>query len=86
MSRKWHVRDLRLRSILAAFSLVIAGSLGLAVTGVTPATAGVQGSSSYTPAPRGELDCNGFSPVQSPIRGNLCADIRGFLGISNSNT
>jgi hypothetical protein len=86
MSKRWQVRDFRLRTILVTLTLVVAGSLGVALTGITPAAAGARASSSFTPAARGELDCNGFSPVQAPIRANWCADIRGFLGISNSNT
>jgi hypothetical protein len=35
---------------------------------------------------RGEFDCNGFSPVETPARGELCTDIRGILGVDNANT
>jgi hypothetical protein len=35
---------------------------------------------------RGEFDCNGFSPVETPARGSLCADVRGILGVDNANT
>src|ERR1700683_4542589 len=35
---------------------------------------------------RGEFDCNGFSPVETPARGALCADVRGILGVDNDNT
>lgn len=34
----------------------------------------------------GELDCNGMSPIQKPLKaGMLCTDIRGFAGVNNSN-
>jgi hypothetical protein len=35
---------------------------------------------------RGEFDCNGVSPVETPARGALCADVRGILGVDNANT
>jgi hypothetical protein len=35
---------------------------------------------------RGEFDCNGNSPVETPARPELCTDIRGFLGVDNENT
>ena len=35
---------------------------------------------------RGEFDCNGFSPVETPARGSLCTDVRGILGVDNANT
>ncbi|MGH2856543.1 MAG: hypothetical protein ACRDMJ_03565, partial [Solirubrobacteraceae bacterium] len=35
----------------------------------------------------GELDCNGQSPVQSPLRGTMnCTDVRGFNNEWNQNT
>jgi hypothetical protein len=37
-------------------------------------------------AARGELDCNGFSPVQKPLRNFNCTDVRGFADVSNANT
>jgi hypothetical protein len=85
MRKRQQVHGFRLRPILGACAVIAAGTLGLAMTAM-PATAGAQASSSYTPAARGELDCNGFSPVQKPLRANECADIRGFSGIDNSNT
>ncbi len=36
---------------------------------------------------RGELDCNGNSPIQQPVRTSMnCTDIRGFTGVANANT
>ncbi len=34
----------------------------------------------------GNMDCNGFSPVQKSLHPNLCTDIRGIWGVDNSNT
>jgi hypothetical protein len=33
----------------------------------------------------GELDCNGNSPAQTPLRGFNCTDIKGLPGVSNQN-
>jgi hypothetical protein len=63
----------------------IALLLGIAWTSGIPAVASTTASSSYTPAARGELDCNGFSPVQKPIRLFACTDIRG-ASKANANT
>jgi hypothetical protein len=67
--------------IAAAASLVPAAgaqaSPGMALTHTT---------ASYTPATTGELDCNGDSPVQKPVRASNCTDIRGIAGVNNSNT
>jgi len=38
-------------------------------------------------AKTGELDCNGFSPVQQSIKRSLaCTDVRGFVNVNNANT
>ncbi|MGO8876541.1 MAG: hypothetical protein ACLQNG_12360 [Acidimicrobiales bacterium] len=38
-------------------------------------------------AAKGELDCNGDSPVQKALRqSSLCTDIRGLPGVDNANT
>ncbi len=77
-----------------ATAFVAAVIVGVAMAAGLSSTAGAQTSSattraqasSYTPTARGELDCNGYSPVQKPIRANECTDIRGMLGVNNSNT
>jgi len=44
-------------------------------------------STVYKGAPkRGTLDCNGYSPVQKPLRGFECTDIHGIRGVNNANT
>jgi len=86
MRKRSQLLGSRLRLLPGGFVLVVAGLFGAAMTVSAPALAGSQTASSYTPAARGELDCNGFSPVQKPLRANECADIRGFSGVSNSNT
>ncbi len=63
----------------------IALLLGIAWTSGIPAAASTAASTSYTPAARGELDCNGFSPVQKPLRESTCTDIRG-ASKANANT
>jgi hypothetical protein len=50
---------------------------GVAWTSGIPAAASVASSARYHPAARGELDCNGFSNVQKPLRLMNCTDIRG---------
>ena len=63
---------------------------GIAWTSGIPALAST--TAKVTPsvtaaAPRGELDCNGFSKVQKPLRGTMnCTDIRGISGKGNSNS
>jgi hypothetical protein len=77
-----------------ASAIFIATAMIAAVTATLPSSAGAQTSSgtahgqaaSYTPAPTGELDCNGDSPVQKPVREANCTDIRGLLGVDNQNT
>jgi len=76
----------KLRLFSGGFALLMAGAFGLAMAGSVPATASAQAAASYTPAARGELDCNGFSPVQQALRASECADIRGDLGVDDSNT
>jgi hypothetical protein len=90
------VRQLRRvkRTILrGAMAFAVATVFGVAMTasltsviGAQPASATARTTASYTPAAAGELDCNGDSPVQKPIRANECTDIRGFAGVDNSNT
>ena len=76
----------RLRILPGVFALSIAGSFAVAVTSSAPAVASGQSAPAYTPAAQGNLDCNGFSPVQKPLRANECTDIRGDLGVDNANT
>jgi hypothetical protein len=52
-----------------------------------PAGKGTNYSGVYAGVPaNGELDCNGDSPVQAPLRAFNCTDIRGFAGVDNQNT
>jgi hypothetical protein len=72
---------LRWRVLVAATTL--AGTLGL--PGVLPAQASA--AATYTPQPFGELDCNGASPVQHPVRVPMaCTDVRGSPSIDNAYT
>ena len=49
---------------------------------------GASGAAAQTlSSSRGELDCNGDSPIQQSVRTTMnCTDIRGFAGVDNSNT
>ena len=76
-------RDARRRGFaaLAAFLFAVAVTVALSGSAVAGST------TSYTPAARGALDCNGFSPVQQTVKASgTCTDIRGFEGIKNANT
>ena len=86
MRMRSHVFGSKLRLLSGGFALLVAAGFGLAMSGSLPATASAQAASSYTPAARGELDCNGFSPVQKPLHASECTDIRGDLGVTNANT
>jgi hypothetical protein len=78
------------RILRGASAIVVATAMIGAMTAILPSTAGARTSSatsaSYTPAATGELDCNGDSPVQKPVRAGECTDIRGIQGVDNSNT
>src|SRR5579871_2553730 len=63
---------------------VAAGVMSLLVAGGSAVAS--QGSAAFKPAARGELDCNGFSPVQKILRAMSCTDIRGIQGVDNPNT
>jgi hypothetical protein len=79
-----------IRRVMASSLLV--GSLGvIAAAGVLPiasATSSGAATRAVTLVPKstGELDCNGYSPVQTAVKHSmLCTDIRGFAGVSNPN-
>jgi hypothetical protein len=90
MSKRTHDRFSRRKLLPGAFILGIASIFGIAMlTGSTAAVAGATrstASSTHAPAAQGELDCNGFSPVQKELHAGECTDIRGDLGVNNSNT
>ena len=68
---------------LPAFSLLIVGALSLAVPGLatTAAATAHPHPAGVRPNAVGELDCNGLSPIQRPVKPNLvCADPRGPYG------
>ena len=70
--------SLRVRqAVLTLLGLVTAAALiALGSAGVAQAATGATG----------ELDCNGFSPVQQSIDSSAaCTDIRGFAGVNNAN-
>ncbi|MGA8014474.1 MAG: hypothetical protein WCB85_00970, partial [Candidatus Dormiibacterota bacterium] len=58
--------------------LLASGLMGPSAVQLSSTAAGIN--------PVGELDCNGYSPVQHPLRAMSCTDIRGFAGVDNANT
>ena len=80
------VHSSRWRAIAAICAVTVTSLFGVVGTGGLVTAATGQTPSSYTPPATGELDCNGFSPVQKPLRPMLCTDIRGDSAIDNSNT
>jgi hypothetical protein len=65
--------------------LLLAVAAAVAFTG--SAAGGSTSSYGYSPAARGALDCNGWSPIQQSIKPTgACTDIRGIAGIKNANT
>jgi hypothetical protein len=76
MRARLHVHGNRSRVLLGTLS-AIALMFGVAWISGVPAAASVTASSKYVPNARGELDCNGFSKVQKPLKAMECTDIRG---------
>ena len=70
-----------LLGIISAAALLF----GIAWTSGVPAAAAVANAPKFIPASQGELDCNGFSPVQKPLKPFNCTDIRGGKK-DNANT
>ncbi|MHB1567954.1 MAG: hypothetical protein ACYCXW_09595 [Solirubrobacteraceae bacterium] len=65
------------------------GMLGAVIASLAAvmAVAAASASAATAPAARGELDCNGHSPIQQSIKLTLaCTDIRGFNNEWNANT
>jgi len=85
MRARLHMHSARSRVLLGLVSTV-ALLFGIAWTSGVPAVASTVASSKYVPASQGELDCNGFSPVQKPLRAFNCTDIRGISGKANANS
>jgi hypothetical protein len=84
MRARLHVHGRRSRVLLGTLSAV-ALLLGVAWISGIPAAASVASSPKYIPNSQGELDCNGFSPVQKPLKLLNCTDIRGGKK-ANANT
>jgi len=64
--------------VLLGFISAIALLFGVAWTSGVPAAATVTVKAPrYVPASHGELDCNGYSRVQKPLRLMTCTDVRG---------
>jgi hypothetical protein len=72
-------RRRRIRAALGGLLLAVVAAI--AFSGSAAA-----GSTSTTPAARGALDCNGWSPIQQTIKATgACTDVRGFSGVTNKN-
>jgi len=86
MRARSHVRGRHPKVLLGTLSAVTL-LFGVAWTSGVPAAAAasVTSQAKYVPNATGELDCNGFSPVQKPLRLFNCTDIRG-TGKANANT
>jgi hypothetical protein len=70
------------RAIASVLALTIAVGFYAAATPAKASTTKVQ----YAPRTTGELDCNGYSPVQTSVKHSmLCTDIRGFANVDNAN-
>jgi len=69
-------------AVLCAGAVVALGVQGIATAGVArPIPARGQAAAGVSPNRYGELDCNGLSPVQRPVKADLaCADPRGSWG------
>ena len=66
-------------AVLLAFALA-------GIAGIVAAAPATSAATTLTGGAFGELDCNGQSPVQHPVKANmLCTDIRGIEGVDNSN-
>jgi len=73
--------SLRLRFIGAVVAVTFGLLPAMQMSSVNAAWSG------FVPNARGELDCNGQSPIQHPLKGSmLCTDIRGFASVDNANT
>jgi hypothetical protein len=73
-------RGLRWKVPLWAITLAVMSGI---VAVAAPATSGAV---TYAPRAGGELDCNGNSPIQHPIKSTMaCTDIRGFAGVHNAH-
>jgi hypothetical protein len=84
MRARLHVHGRHSRVLLGTLSTV-ALLFGVAWTSGMPAAASVASAAKYVPAAQGELDCNGFSPAQKPLKALNCTDIAGGKK-ANANT
>jgi hypothetical protein len=78
-----------LLGIISAIALFfgVAWSSGVPAQAAMRSNLSASTTTSVVAAPRGELDCNGFSKVQKPVRGTMnCTDIRGIPGKGNANS
>jgi hypothetical protein len=68
------------KALIGAVGVVFAAR----VVAVVPSSA--SGAVRYRANAAGELDCNGYSPIQHPIKSTMaCTDVRGFAGVDNAH-
>jgi hypothetical protein len=79
-------RRARWAALISALSLVAGTGLFVLGAGSASGAQAKTGAAGYAAPARGELDCNGDSPVQKPLRAMNCTDIRGIQGVDNANT
>ena len=84
MRARLHAGGTRSKVLLGTLS-AIALLFGVAWTSGVSAAASVASSAKYVPNSQGLLDCNGFSPVQKPLKVLNCTDIHGIPGKGNAN-
>lgn len=80
---RWKGR--RSRLVGAGMTLALS-SVVLGIGANPPLAQAANRSFSVVTAKAGELDCNGDSSVQKPIRAMTCTDIRGLASVNNANT
>ncbi len=100
MSTRFVSRSTTMKTVSALVALVGLGLYGSAsATAASAASTGAATGEQLVARPsatsvptaasipaRGEFDCNGDSPVETPARPGLCTDVRGILGVDNANT
>ena len=76
MTRKVSSRHLRPRPLLAA-ALASAALAGISLIAAPGSVLAASGGPAPHIRPVGELDCNGHSPVQRPVKpgGTICAEV-----------
>jgi hypothetical protein len=79
MTRRIRAYKRTLLAVAAGSTLVAAQALAGVTAHAAPARNAAPAAHGVNPRAVGELDCNGYSPIQRPVKRNMsCTDIRGF--------